>query len=59
MQTDVAFVNESGTHNVKNRCKIFTNKGKGLTKHFPYTTHIGRQQNALTTYMEYYEGEAS
>jgi len=24
MQADGAFVNSTGTHNVKNRCKIFT-----------------------------------
>ena len=59
MQTYVAFVNETGTHNVKNRCKIFTKKGKDLTKHFPFATHVDRQQNALTTYMACYEGEAS
>ena len=59
MQVDGAFVNQTGAHNVKNQCKIFTKKEKGLTKHFPFATHVGRQQNALTTYMEYYDGEAS
>jgi|GEM_PF-3114511 hypothetical protein len=39
--------------------KYLQTKKKGLIKYFPYTTHVGRQQNALTTYMEYYEGEAS
>jgi len=34
-------------------------KKKGLTKHFPFATHVDRQQNALTTYMACYEGEAS
>jgi hypothetical protein len=34
-------------------------KRKSPTKHFPFITHVGRQQNALTTYMEYYDGEAS
>ena len=55
----VAFVNYTVVHNVKNQCKIFTNKEKDLTKHFPFATHVDRQQNALTTYMECYEGEAS
>ena len=39
--------------------KYLQTKKKGLIKYFPYTTHVGRQQNALTTYMEYYDGEAS
>ena len=39
--------------------KYLQRKEKGLTKYFPYTTHVGRQQNALTTYMACYEGEAS
>jgi len=34
-------------------------KEKDRTKHFPSATHVGRQQNALTTYMACYEGEAS
>mgnify|MGYP000385401910 CR=1 FL=1 len=34
-------------------------KKKSPTKHFLSATHVGRQQNALTTYMACYEGEAS
>ena len=44
---------------LKKGAKYLQIKEKGLTKHFPFATHVGRQQNALTTYMEYYEGNAS
>ena len=44
---------------LKISAKYLQRKGKGLTKFFPYTTHVGRQQNAITTYMACYEGEAS
>ena len=44
---------------LKISAKYLQIKKKGLTEHFPFATHVGRQQNALTTYMEYYEGEAS
>ena len=44
---------------LKISAKYLQRKRKTPTKYFLSATHVGRQQNALTTYMEYYEGDAS
>ena len=40
MQVDDAFVNQTGTHNVKNRYKIFTDEKKKVTLSISTLPHI-------------------